>query len=636
MVLPWWCWGRNNRAVVASSRKYRAALRHAVWLPASVLLVLHARLFAFVTDDAYISFVYARNLAEHGELVFNLGDRVEGYSNFLWTVLLALGIKVGVSPEVSSQVLSIGFAIGTLIVATRLVQRLAAPGPMLLALAPILLAASSSFACWATGGLETHFFTFFVILAIDREIAARESARNSICVGAAVALAKAQNIREMHETGDLWTLRWQGQASLQRPTTPFLPVAAISAVVPGEHGLRLFPGLCFLATLLVCYGIARTLDVRRDSAFVAVLLAVSFPGFAFFGRSLLSDPPFVLAITAALWAVVAGLRGRPNGLFWAAIALGGAIAVKSLAAAVPIVALAPWLVVLLRRNPSRRRLLAATAVVAAIALPYYVGSYILHGTEFLEQHFGRTLVDRAAGDLEVGLPGGIFAYAGYLARGEGIVAIVLLLLGTLGGFALGRRDGNHALVAVSLFSPVVFVLFSFIGTRLPHYLLPIYPAAGIAAAAVLESLRKQVHDVTATRALVVVVAISTSLAAVASPPEEQLMPSPQAVEIGLRAKDVPDVKAGAPLYSLEWYAPAAAYYAERPWVLLTESEGLFEMMESIHFLREADVTQLVPPWPDVDSGLLLAVPQELMVGLPYPHRIVGESDGFALVVLGPE
>ena len=40
-------------------------------------LAWHAARYDFVCDDAYISLVYARNLAEHGELVFNLGDRVE-------------------------------------------------------------------------------------------------------------------------------------------------------------------------------------------------------------------------------------------------------------------------------------------------------------------------------------------------------------------------------------------------------------------------------------------------------------------------------------------------------------------------------------------------------------------------------
>ena len=65
---------------------------------AAVVLVAHSLVYNFITDDAYISFVYARNLAEHGELVFNLGQYVEGYTNFLWTALLGLGMVVGIPP----------------------------------------------------------------------------------------------------------------------------------------------------------------------------------------------------------------------------------------------------------------------------------------------------------------------------------------------------------------------------------------------------------------------------------------------------------------------------------------------------------------------------------------------------------
>src|SRR5437867_5557888 len=87
-------------------------------------LVAHMRVFNFVTDDAFISFVYSRNLAEHGQLVFNLGERVEGYTNFLWTVLLAGLMKLGWQPESSSLWLGGAFAVATLAVCAALSRRL--------------------------------------------------------------------------------------------------------------------------------------------------------------------------------------------------------------------------------------------------------------------------------------------------------------------------------------------------------------------------------------------------------------------------------------------------------------------------------------------------------------------------------
>ena len=37
-------------------------------------------------DDSFISFRYARHLFEGHGLVFNPGDPVEGYTNFLWCI----------------------------------------------------------------------------------------------------------------------------------------------------------------------------------------------------------------------------------------------------------------------------------------------------------------------------------------------------------------------------------------------------------------------------------------------------------------------------------------------------------------------------------------------------------------------
>lgn len=162
-------------------------------LPAAVLLVVHALHFNFISDDAFISFRYARNLAEHGQLVFNLGERVEGFTNFLWTILLAAGLRLGVAPELSSRFLGVAFAVGTFGVLVRQSLRLDAERPRLCHMvAPLLLAGSSAYACWSTGGLETQLFTFLVTLAADRFLAESATGRG---VGSAAAYAGAAMTR---------------------------------------------------------------------------------------------------------------------------------------------------------------------------------------------------------------------------------------------------------------------------------------------------------------------------------------------------------------------------------------------------------------------------------------------------------
>ncbi len=72
------------------------------------LLLLMIALGTCVQEDAYISFRYARNLVRGHGLVYNVGERVEGYTNFLWTLLIAGGMSVGIDPVPLARFLGMG------------------------------------------------------------------------------------------------------------------------------------------------------------------------------------------------------------------------------------------------------------------------------------------------------------------------------------------------------------------------------------------------------------------------------------------------------------------------------------------------------------------------------------------------
>jgi hypothetical protein len=123
----------------------------------------------WLCDDAYISFRYAENWARGFGLVYNPGERVEGYTNFLWTVLIGALIKVGVDPGHSAVVVGLGCFVGMLVLLDRLASRLGAnrgqPG---LGIAPFIAAASYTVASFATSGLETMFAATLMLLAVER------------------------------------------------------------------------------------------------------------------------------------------------------------------------------------------------------------------------------------------------------------------------------------------------------------------------------------------------------------------------------------------------------------------------------------------------------------------------------------
>ena len=162
----------------------------APWLALLGYLAYSAR--RFLLDDAFISFRYARNLLEGNGLVWNPGERVEGYSNFLWVLeLAAIWAVTGIPPEDSVWWLSAAFTVATLAAMAWWAWRL--PGIRSRALvwwmALGFLCASATFANWTGGGLETRQFTFFVVLAVVALTAHRGSRRGLLAASFSLALA---------------------------------------------------------------------------------------------------------------------------------------------------------------------------------------------------------------------------------------------------------------------------------------------------------------------------------------------------------------------------------------------------------------------------------------------------------------
>jgi len=75
----------------------------------SSFLALHELNYPLVgIDDANIYFVYARNLANGYGFVYNIGgERVEGFTSLLWTVISALAFKFSIYPELTLLIINI-------------------------------------------------------------------------------------------------------------------------------------------------------------------------------------------------------------------------------------------------------------------------------------------------------------------------------------------------------------------------------------------------------------------------------------------------------------------------------------------------------------------------------------------------
>jgi arabinofuranosyltransferase len=163
-------------------------------LVAVVILLAHQAFYyrdlgRDAVDDAYISFRYADNLVAGHGLVFNPGERVEGYTNFLWTVLLALFMRMGVSASASSIVLGGAFGLATLWLVYRFCQMEWPDRPVVAVVGMLCLAVDGSFALWAVSGMETSMFSFLVLAAVTCHVWEWKTDKPGFLSGAVAALA---------------------------------------------------------------------------------------------------------------------------------------------------------------------------------------------------------------------------------------------------------------------------------------------------------------------------------------------------------------------------------------------------------------------------------------------------------------
>ncbi len=159
-------------------------LRWPVLAGALVLSTCHQLMFATVAEDAFISLRYSAQLVEGNGLVFNVGERVEGYSNFLWVVLVA-GPHALFDTDIvtTARVLGVLCTLACVLVGYVLARRLTGSAGAGV-LAAVVIAAASSLAAYGPSGLETPLFALLVLLVL-----LAVHARWSFLAGLLVALA---------------------------------------------------------------------------------------------------------------------------------------------------------------------------------------------------------------------------------------------------------------------------------------------------------------------------------------------------------------------------------------------------------------------------------------------------------------
>lgn len=156
----------QDRDAAGPGRGWRSAEIAILVVAMSTLLLSCAYHAPYTVDDCFISLRYARHLATGEGLVYNVGERVEGFSNFSLVALEALWLRLGVPVLPALKITGAASALLTAALTLQLARRSTPEGSTarwVPALALVLFAVNASVAVWSQSGLETSLYALLVL-----------------------------------------------------------------------------------------------------------------------------------------------------------------------------------------------------------------------------------------------------------------------------------------------------------------------------------------------------------------------------------------------------------------------------------------------------------------------------------------
>ena len=304
-----------------------------------------------------------------------------------------------------------------------------------------------------------------------------------------------QATAQMLHTGNYVDVRFQDQPRYLQPAGIYwLEAAAVAVTGTLQHrqvwGWRLPSLVAATASVVLTAVIGAALFGAETGLFAALLLAVSVLMTAE-ARLATIDSCLLTAVLLVEFALLRALRDRAEavaaprwatGLYWAA--LGAGLMLKGPVILIPGLG-TPLALALLERNADIfRRLRPAWGVplMLAIVLPWCVAIGVVSHGSFFSKAVGTNFLGKiASGQQAHGLPPGYHLAVFVVAFWPGSLFAASAIL------FVWRRVRLFEVRFLLCWIVPHWIVFELIATKLPHYVLPAYPAIAILTAAALTS-----------------------------------------------------------------------------------------------------------------------------------------------------
>lgn len=295
----------------------------------------------------------------------------------------------------------------------------------------------------------------------------------------------AESAREMVESGDWLTPRFNYEPRFQKPALYYWVTAALFAIGgPNEFSARLFAALAGVGLVVITTACGRRWYDESVGLLAGAIAATSFGYFAL-ARMSLPDLPLAFFVTCSIWAAfVATLERERNPRKWllyAALAAALGFLVKGpLALVLPVLVVVPILLMERRSfNVSFSDVVLAGLLFLGIAVPWYGAMWAQHGTDYLTGFFVGDNFERFATD-RFNDPRPWWFYLPIAAGGLlPWTPLALTWMGPVLQFFTRRRDIGTVDLRLLLWAALPLVFFTLSVGKQPRYILPILPPLAI-------------------------------------------------------------------------------------------------------------------------------------------------------------
>jgi 4-amino-4-deoxy-L-arabinose transferase-like glycosyltransferase len=310
----------------------------------------------------------------------------------------------------------------------------------------------------------------------------------------------AQATKQMIETGDYVDIRYQDDVRYRKPVGIYWMQAVVvntaSALgIPNAHTtiwLYRIPSLIGAVGAVLATFWCALAFVSRRGAILAALMMMASTMLGAEARLAKTDAMLLFTIVTAMAVLArAYLASRRGGappsfaqlaIFWTALAVG--ILVKG-PLNLMVVGLAAVTVSLIDRSGRwllTLRPLPGFGWLLLLVLPWFIAIYARVGGQFLFSAVGHDMLGKVAGGQEThGAPPGLYIVLFFATF---FPASMLAGLATPAIWAVRREPAARFLLSWLVPS---WIIFELVVTKLPHYVLPLYPAIAILIAGAVES-----------------------------------------------------------------------------------------------------------------------------------------------------